>query len=270
MHALFESPLEPFESPKELLNGTKERLTELEALCQSVSETRDYEFITHIDPKTREKVIKLRLKRKFPPRIRTLASSIMKEMRIALDQAFCEAAVALGRRDAKGIYFPFGKDPEDLKEVVKRNCVGVDRRLINYCLGFKPYYGGDSDGILWSMSRLAGTTHQKIIGAGFQDTTSFGEAVVKAVGPLQLIINKWDSLHNELEVARLTPQSELRIKKDFTLRLNIIFSGSAHALSYRPLVQSLYNLLGIVMSIVFDIEAETARLLREDSASNVI
>jgi hypothetical protein len=55
MHS-FESPLAPFESPKELLDGAKERLTELEATCKAIAETRDYEIIAHTDPKTREKV----------------------------------------------------------------------------------------------------------------------------------------------------------------------------------------------------------------------
>ena len=253
----FESPLEPFESPKELLNGAKERLTELETICQAVSETSDYEIITHIDPNTREKIVKLRLKRQFPPKIRGITSTITKELRIALDQAFCEAAVALGRKNAKGIYFPFGKDPENLKEEVKRKCVGVDQSLIDYCLLFKPHYGGDSDGVLWSMSNLAGSMHQKLIGVTLQDTTSFGEAIVNAVGPLKIIINKWNDLHNELEVARLTPESELHIKKDFTLRFNIIFGGHSHALSYRPLMQTLYGLFCMVTSIVLGIEAET-------------
>ena len=168
----FESPLEPFESPKELLNGAKERLTDLESMCNAISETRDYEFITNTDPKTREKVVKLKLKQKFPPRIRSLASNIVKELRTTLDQSFCEAAVMLGRKNAKGIYFPFGRDPKNLELVVKGKCFNdVDPRLIDYCLLFKPHYGGDSDGILWSMSNLAGSTHQTIVGAGFQDTT---------------------------------------------------------------------------------------------------
>jgi hypothetical protein len=144
--APFESPLEPFESPKELLNGAKERLAELEPMCNAISEMRDYEIITHTDPKTREKVVKVRLKQRFPPKVRRLASTILKELRLALDQAFCEGAVALGRRDAKGIQFPFEKDPGDLKRAVGRRCAGVDKRLIDYCLSFKPHYGGDSDG----------------------------------------------------------------------------------------------------------------------------
>jgi hypothetical protein len=256
----FEAPQEPFESPKESLNGAKERIAELKVLCESVSETRDYEIITHIDPNSREKVIKFRLKHRFPPKIRSMASSIMKELRIVLDQAFCEAAVVLGRKDAKGIYFPFGKDPDDLKRQVARVCKCVDQRLIDFCLSFKPYYGGDSDGVLWSMSNLAGSTHRTSIGAGFQDTPAILKSVIQYTGPLQLIINKWNDLHNELEVARLTPQASLEIQADFALRFNVVFSGGAHALSYRPVVSSLYDLAGIVESIVLGIEAETNRL----------
>jgi hypothetical protein len=118
----FESPLEPFESPKELINGAKERLAELEAVCKTVGETRDYEIITHTDPKTKEKVVKVRLLQKFPPKIRRLTSSIIKELRISLDQAFCDAAVALGRGNAKNIFFPFGRDLVNLDAEIKRKC----------------------------------------------------------------------------------------------------------------------------------------------------
>jgi hypothetical protein len=263
--APFVSPLEPFESPKELVSGAKERLAELEAFAEAISKSCDCEIITHTDPKTREQVVKLRLKRRFPPKIRSLASSILKEMRIALDQAFCEAAVMLGRKNARGIYFPFGKSIDELNRQVKRKCENVDQALIDFCLMFKPHYGEDSDGFLWSLSSLAGSTHQTSIGAGFQGTTSFGEAILQAKGPLQLIINKWNNLHNELEVARLPSGAELHVKKDFTLRLQIVFAGSCHALSYRPLVETLHELGRIVEGIVLSIEVETARLLRERS-----
>jgi hypothetical protein len=266
MRAPFESPLEPFESPKELLNGAKERITDLEAACQAVCETRDYEIRTHIDPKTCEKVVRLRLKNRFPPKIRGLASNILKELRLSLDQAFCDAAIALGRSHAKGIYFPLARNPNDLEGEIRKKCVNVDRRIINYCLLFKPYYGGDSDGVLWSMSNLAGSTHQHIIGAGFQDTTSFAEAVTHASGT-KIIINKWNDLHNELEVARVSPGSLLQFKNNFTLRLDIVFGGRSHSLSYCPIVRSLRHLQGIVMSIVLGLEAETYRILREDPAS---
>jgi hypothetical protein len=262
----FESPLEPFESPRELINGAKERLAELEPICNALSETREYEIITHTDPKTKEKVVKIRLKDRFPPKIRRLASSILKELRISLDQAFCEGAVALGRKNAKDIYFPFGKDLENLKITIEKKFIGVDQHLINFCLRFKPYFGGDSDGILWSMSNMAGSTHQTIVGVGFEDTTSFAEAVLSASGGIKFIINKWNELHNEIEVARIPPDGELRVKSDFTLRFKIIFSERARALSFRPLVPSLHYLVNIVEVIVSGIEAETSRILLERRA----
>ena len=204
----FESPQEPFESPKELLNGAKERIAELETFVQSVSQTRDYEIITHTDPNSREKVVKLRLKHKFPPKIRSMASSILKELRLALDQAFCEAAQELGRKDAKGIYFPFGKDPENIEREIEKRCRGVDRRLIDYCLTFKPYYGGDSDGVLWSMSSLAGSTHQTSVGVGYQDAGSFGEAIAAAqiVGPLKIIITNGMTCITSLKLRGSNPE----------------------------------------------------------------
>jgi hypothetical protein len=262
----FTSNQEPFESPKDLVDGAEERITELETLVKTSGESCDYEIVTHTDPKTKEKVVKLRLKQRFPTRIRTLASGIIKEMRLALDQAFCEAAIELGRSDAKDIYFPFGKSIEDLNREVQKKCRGVDERLVRHCLLSKPHFGAGSDGLLWSMSSLAGKVHRASIGAGFHDTTSFGEAITYAKGPLKIIINKWNDLHNELEVARLPEGSELHVKKDFRLRLQIIFAGDTHAMSYRPLVETLRKLHGIVCSIVLGIEAETARLLRERAA----
>jgi hypothetical protein len=60
--------LAPFESAKQLIEGAKERLSELEPLCQAVGETRDYEIITYTDRKTNEKVVQIRLKQSSPPR----------------------------------------------------------------------------------------------------------------------------------------------------------------------------------------------------------
>jgi hypothetical protein len=264
----FESPLEPFESPKELINGVKERIAELKSICDSVRETRDYEVITDNDPKTRDKIVKLRLKQRFPTKIRRLTSSVLKELKTALDQAFSESALMLGRKHARGIYFPFGKDVEDLERSVKRNCEGVDVGLIEFCLLFKPYHGIDGNKVLWSMSKMAGTTHETIVGVGFEDTTSFVEAITLATGGMKLIINKWNELHNEIEVARVPPGGELHVKNDFTLRFEIVFSKRAHALRFCPLIPSLYDLSGIVEVIVAGIEAQTARILRERSCKD--
>jgi len=258
----FETELEPFESARESLAGAEERIAELETACEAVRQSSEYEIITHTDPKTRDKVVKLRLKRRFPTRIQRIASSAFKELKIALDQAFCDGAVMLGRPNAKGIYFPSLKNLNEIEPYVAKRCKHVDRRLVEYCIReFKPYYGGDSDGILWSMCSIAGTTHQRLVGAGLEDRAGFGRAVTLAQGPLQLIINKWNAANNEMEVARIPPGSELHLKKDFVLHFEVILSGRAQALSYRPLVRTLHQLVGISDGVISGIEAETNRLL---------
>jgi hypothetical protein len=128
----FESELEPFEGPIALVDGANDRLSQLETLCKAVSETRDYEINVRADPNTKEKIVKIRLKRRLPPKIRALASMILKDLRLSLDQAFCEGAEALGPCDVTRLYFPFGKDMEDLERQIKRCCRGVDQRLIDY------------------------------------------------------------------------------------------------------------------------------------------
>lgn len=257
------SDLEPFESPKELVIGAVENLAEIKAACDLFGETQGYEILTEKDVETGEEVVYLRLKEKFPPRIMRLISSVIKELRLALDQAFCDAAVLLGRPNAKKICFPFGKSIEDLNRTIETSCKNVDRLLIDYCLTFKPYYGGDTDGILWTMSKLAGTYHRSLVGARFQDQGAFVKAVVACQGPLKLIVNKWDGRKNQFEVARLESGSRVQVQENFALPLNVIFPAGSYALEGRPVVESLAKLASMAEGIVSGIEAETTRILRE-------
>lgn len=254
--------LEPFEGPKELIHGAKEYIAEIETACKAFGQSNGYKIVAETDPQTGEKVVYLRLNQKFPPRVMRLASTAIKELRLALDQAFCEAAVALGRQNAKKICFPFGRSIDDLNRVVEISCKNVDRLLIDFCLSFKPHYGEDSDGVLWAMSHLAGTYHRRLISVRFQDQGAFARAVVECQGPLKLIINKWDGPNNQFEVARIEPGSQIKVQDNFAFPLNVIFAQGAHALSGRPVATTLDHLSGVVHSIVAGIEAETARIRR--------
>jgi hypothetical protein len=99
-----------------------------------------------------------------------------------------------------------------------------------------------------------GPRSRPLSGQGSRIPPPIGEAIIHITGSLQIIINKWNDLHNELEVARLSPGSELHIEDNFTLRLQVVFAG--RALSYRLPAQSIHQLIGIVDGIVFGIEAD--------------
>jgi hypothetical protein len=106
------------------------------------------------------------------------------------------------------------------------------------------------------MSHLAGTYHRRLIGLRFQDQGAFVGAVIRAKGPLKLIINKWDGPNNQFEVARLPSEAELEVRNDFVLPLKIIMSEQAHALAGRPVLEALYKFISITEGIVSGIEAE--------------
>jgi hypothetical protein len=253
------SDLAPFESPKELIQGAKEQLAQLEAECATFGDNCPYNIVTRIDNKAGEKVVALTLQRRFPPRIRRIASSILKEARLALDQAMCEAATQLGRKNAKGPYFPFGKSAADLRAARKSKCDGVDRRIVAYAMRFKPCYRGNP--MLWSLARLATYSHETIIAARPQDTGAYLQtAVVSVTGPMKLTINKWNSLHNEMEIARLPQNASITLNSDAVLSLQVIFGESGEAVKGRQVTTALHQLIGIAEGVVLGLEAETARI----------
>jgi hypothetical protein len=209
--------LAPFESPKELIQGAKDQLAQLESECRAFGDNCPYRIVVHIDNKTGENFVALRLQNPFPPKIRRLASSILKEARLALDQAMCDAALELGRKNVKGVYFPFGKTIKDLRHSRMNKCKNVDKRLVAFVMKFKPYYGGNP--VLWTLAKLATVSHQRIVGAQPQDQAAFAKAILQAVGPLKIIINSWDATKQEFEVARLPAGASLTLQKDFALSL---------------------------------------------------
>ena len=108
--------LEPFESPKLLFKGAEKSIPSFEQACDSFVKGCRYDVVRHIDPNTRDEVFKLRFRDRIPGELRLAASHILNDLRHALDQAVSDAAVLLGRRDAKGVYFPIGATPKCLSE----------------------------------------------------------------------------------------------------------------------------------------------------------
>lgn len=165
----------------------------------------------------------------------------------------------LGRKNAKGVYFPFGKTAADLRHSRKSKCDKVDRRIVAYAMRFKPNYRGNP--MLWTLARLATHSHESIIAARPRDAGAYiQQAIVSATGPLQLTINKWNDFHNEMEVARLPGNGSLTLNPNAALPLQVIFGESGEAVKGRQLTAALHDLVSIAESVVLGIEAETARL----------
>lgn len=101
--------LQPFESPKLLIDGAKTSIIDFKSACDAFIQNCTYDIIDHSDPNTGEKIVKLRFHHRIPPKMRVPASGIVNDLRHSLDQAVCDGAMLLGRPNAKGVYFPLVK-----------------------------------------------------------------------------------------------------------------------------------------------------------------
>src|SRR6266550_3587256 len=198
--------LAPFEGPKLLVEGAKASVDEFEAGCAAFIKNCTYDVIRYIEPSSRDKVVKVRLHHRVPPTLRVLAYRILNDLRNALDQAVCDAAITLDRVDAKGVYFPSGKTADDLGREIVRKCRGVDPKLVAFIEALQPHYGGDD--LLYALCKIAGLNkHQRIIGiglnhSGFALQRGGHNAYIPHADLRPLPFNKWNSLRNELELMR--------------------------------------------------------------------
>ncbi|HEY4470809.1 MAG TPA: hypothetical protein VGN21_06525, partial [Stellaceae bacterium] len=147
--------LAPFEGPKLLIDGAKATTDEFESGCAAFIQNCTYDVIRYIEPRSRDKVVKVRLHHRVPPALRVSAYRILNDLRNALDQAVCDAAITLGRADAKGVYFPSGKTADDLGREIARKCRGVDPELVAFIAALQPHCGGDD--LLYALCKLAGS-----------------------------------------------------------------------------------------------------------------
>lgn len=259
--------LQPFESPKLLIDGAKTSIIDFKSACDAFIQNCTYDIIDHSDPNTGEKIVKLRFHHRIPPKMRVPASGIVNDLRHSLDQAVCDGAMLLGRPNAKGVYFPFGQTLKNLDDEIAARCKNVDPKLVVFIRAFQSHYGGDD--LLYALGSLAGPNkHQRILrislGSGGTQIVA-GEqpwAITSGEGGFTIGVNKWNELHNELEFARFGKGTTGNI--DARPILQIVLGTGEPPLS-DPAPTVLDALASKVEGIVLGIEAETARILRERS-----
>jgi len=254
--------LEPFESPKLLIDGAKASIVDFKASCDAFIQGCTYDIVDHLDPNSGDKIVKLRFHHRVPPKMRVPASGVVNDLRHALDQAVCDAAMLLGRPNAKGVYFPFGQTPKNLDDEVAARCKNVDTQLVTFLRAFNSHYGGDD--LLYALGSLAGPNkHQRVLrislGSGGTQIGGGGQpwALHAGAGGFSIGMNKWNELRNELEFARFGKGTTGNI--DARPVLQIVLGTGEPPLS-DPAPTVLDALASKVESIVLGIEAETARI----------
>jgi hypothetical protein len=254
----------PFESPKLLIDGAKTSIIDFKSVCEAFIQNCTYDILYHTDPKTEQQIVKLRFHHRVPPKMRVPGSRIVNDLRHALDQAVCDAAVLLGRPNANGVYFPFGRTPKNLDDEIATRCKKVHPDLVTFIRNFQSHYGGDD--LLYALGSLAGPNkHQRILrislGTGGTKIVA-GErpwALTSGEGGFKIGVNKWNDLRNELEFAHFGKGTKGNIDARPVLQI-VLGTGEPPLADPAPTV--LDAMASKVEGIVLGIEAETARLKR--------
>lgn len=255
----FIDDLAPFEGPLAGLAAAREDLEAFNVLCDAFASACDYEVVRHRDNHSGEEVVSLRYSKRPTPNLRAKATSILSNTRNALDQAVCDAAIATGRKDAKGVYFPVGQNADDLDDAIKHRCKNVHPDIIDFIRACKPYYGGN-DIIRYACQIITGAKHRRILGLslGGKLTHIGGDKNLLIIPPVKFWVNKWSRLKNELEYVRIGPGGYFNM--DIRHPVKIVL-GEGHPPFEGPASAALGDVICETERIVLGLKAETARII---------
>lgn len=247
--------LAPFESPRLLIESANDATTQFATLSADFIQNCGAKLVSHFDFETRQRVLSIRLEKRIPSRLRTTAYHIISDLRHALDQAVCDSALELGRKNAKGVYFPFAKNKQDFERQIEVKCKGVHPGIVRFIEKQKPYLGGND--YLWALSRMAGPNkHQKILHMSLQEKLTKIDMTDGRFcrGPAILNIDKWHDEWNQLEIARVGEGGYLNLGLGISVQ---IVMGEVDVLSGAPAAEVFKQLCGMVEAVVDGIVMKT-------------
>jgi hypothetical protein len=261
----------PFDSPREVLGWAREGISELDASCRAFLNTENYRSVREIDPETGQELFKVVCIAEMPVAIRRKATESLSNIRNAFDQALFAACCAIGKHPKESIYFPWAESPVDLEHRLgaKNSKPGkipkIPPELWPKLRSFEPYrrgdtYSGGEDGIR-ALAQIANRKHtvrlnfsanvtQVQLGI-YIDVLTEGQSYENPGNPT------WDSVKNEIVLARYTPGAKCETK--CSLHLYVAFDESA-PLKGAPALDALDAFATKAQSVIDGLERTAAEI----------
>lgn len=165
-----------FESPRFHIADIKDKLSEIDSICQSCIDDKGYGVRIDLDAKTGQNVHRVVADWQFPAKVRSLTADAICGLRHTLDQATCAAYEALtGAVAPKNLYFPIVNDESDLLGRFKKQ--SFPKELCDAILPFEPYppklNGRRGNAVLCGLSKAAQNKHRVTckVGVGLAGVT---------------------------------------------------------------------------------------------------
>lgn len=250
-----------FDSPKELVGHAREHIDRLEGAINAFFDRKPYAKVMDFDRETRQQIFKLRITAKLPSRVRLIFKDATSNLRDALDHAVYASAISLGIDDPEKTGFPFANDAAHLQgELGTWKFSDVPHDIHPILMSFNPYPGGND--LLVGLNRMRNpNTHRAIVPVAFADLgNSIGPAVMTVSGGGQFGYSRWDATKNEVEYMRMGLGSTFKGHVEFAFDVSF---GDIEIVGGKPVIGTLREVEAEVSRVVLDLEAETARILRE-------
>ncbi|MDP3406022.1 MAG: hypothetical protein Q8S03_15135 [Brevundimonas sp.] len=152
-----------FASSRDLLDSADEHIEETIGYFGFMQADKWASLIQEIDPKTGDRLCKVRFSGPVPIRVATRIFNVATELRAALDHAVYSATVALSeRKDPGQAKFPFGDTAADCEQDMMKGGAHIPPAIFKAIAALKPYKAGNPT--LWRLNKLRNVKdHRKLI-----------------------------------------------------------------------------------------------------------
>ena len=252
-----------FDSPRALIESARDHITDLKVRLDEFMKSGALDMIFEPDPQSSDQILKFKLLKPIPSRIKVRVFNVASELRASLDHAVYASAVALGTPDPRRTKFPFGDTAAQLEDDIARGCRDVPIEILALARTFEPYEAGDKT--LWGLNKLRNVkNHKRLLqpspavefvdydGNAVNPVGSGGDAVIRWLKPV------WNAAKQEIPLVAMPDGVHFEIK--VKMRTDIAFD-QAPGLQGRFVFGALNTLAGKIESIVMAIEAETLRII---------
>jgi hypothetical protein len=250
---------DPFSQPQRRIARAKEHIDELDEGIKLLLAKHPYTVLVETDPKTGNKVHKLKLTESIPPRLRSIAIETAEGLRSALDGFGFASAFLSGNRRLKGTYFPIADtDAKIDTDIIGRGrCKDIPDEILSIFRSFQPYKAGNP--LIWGVNQVAnGTKHRALIPIGFMIDRTFIESFKSPGLTIRVDFPPiWDSENDEMVLCVVAPDN----KPQYNMRFNMLICLSeVYGIFRDPAPRVLRTMAAEVERILMATEAECRRL----------
>lgn len=256
--------MDPFVSAKTLLNRAHQHITEFDAWLLAYRNQNPYKIVSEHDTGSDKTLYKVRVTEPPPLILPGTAFDAVNCMRSALDHAVFDASSSLGGNPRpKYTKFPFGKDAGSAAKDLDRKYSEVPPSLRPFLQSTRPYpehEGGNQT--LWGLNELRnGKIHQILAPVVSSGGATSVNLLGSGIGDFS-VLSAWDAANKEFTFLEVRGSNEIPL--DVQVTIEVAFSAGT-PFAEKPSSAALKDMLTITASIVYGIEAETARLKRVET-----